>query len=46
MAYSHCVENFANNLQATVGVALYAELERLAKQFPDHVMNLRGQGRG
>lgn len=31
---------------ARVGAALYAEMEKLAQKFPDHVQNLRGKGQG
>ncbi|TDZ32574.1 4-aminobutyrate aminotransferase [Colletotrichum spinosum] len=31
---------------ARVGDALYAEMEKLAQKFPDHVQNLRGKGQG
>lgn len=33
-------------LQARVGEVLYAEMEKLAQKYPDHVMNLRGKGQG
>ncbi|KAH6646289.1 4-aminobutyrate aminotransferase [Truncatella angustata] len=31
---------------ARVGDALYAEMEKLAQKYPEHVMNLRGKGQG
>ncbi len=31
---------------ARVGAVLYAELEKLALQYPAHIQNLRGKGQG
>lgn len=49
--YSHrrtcdSTSNTNTGMQARVGDALYAEMEKLASQYPDLVENLRGKNRG
>lgn len=44
------IEEILNNKlvekTARVGTLLYAELERLAAKYPDHIANLRGKNQG